>query len=36
MIICAPECPDRFPGCSDHCEKYKEKKKRLRKEDEIP
>lgn len=27
MIICDPDCPDRLPGCADHCEKYKEKRK---------
>ena len=26
MIICEPECANRFPGCSDSCEKYKEKR----------
>lgn len=24
MTICPKECPDRHPGCHDHCERYAE------------
>lgn len=24
MTICPKECPDRHPGCHDHCERYRE------------
>ena len=26
MTICPKECPDRHPGCHDHCERYAENK----------
>lgn len=26
-FICCKECEERYPGCQDHCEKYKETKK---------
>ena len=26
MIICDPQCPNRFPGCADHCEAYRERR----------
>ena len=22
MQLCEKDCPGRYPGCSDHCEKY--------------
>lgn len=24
--MCPPDCPERVPGCHDHCERFKERK----------
>ena len=29
------DCPDRYPGCHDRCEDYKERTERLHKEKEF-
>ena len=26
MFDCLPDCPERKPGCSDHCERYKKRR----------
>ena len=31
MTICPKECPDRHPGCHDHCERYAENKEAYQK-----
>lgn len=31
FIVCCKDCkpPERYPGCGDHCQKYKEEKAKL-------